>query len=145
MNTVLILGCVAGLALLTDSQPVNQEAANKAVQKQIRQLKTMKCRPTKQKITVRGILSPENDLLDVDFWPTIVMVKRCNDLCSYCGNNIGVETKTCQPTQTKMKKFQVVHYSKDGKRQYEHFRAEEHQRCNCQKVVNSNNGTTSSN
>lgn len=124
------------VTLLAASQPVNQEAASRRVKKQIQQLKAMKCRPTKHKISVKELLSPENELLDLEFWPIVVMVKKCDQRCSYCSSDdsedIGVEVKSCQPTQTRMKKFHVFHYDQNGQKQYSHFRAEEDKKCGCQ-------------
>lgn len=142
MRVVLILGCVAALALLVASKPLKQDQASKGVQKQINQLKKLKCRPTKQKLNIRGLLPSHSELLDLNFFPKVVMLKRCDESCSYCGSNLGVETKTCQPAKTKKKKYYVYHYNTTGDKVYDFFKAEEHVRCGCQVPVNTTNNNS---
>lgn len=116
---------------VSGSQRNKNQASEKAVQKQVRQLMKMKCRPVRQKVAVRDVLSPENDLLDKTFLPHVIVVRRCLDLCSYCGSDLGREVDRCQPTKTKKKRFSLYYYDANGQKRYGHFRTQEHRRCGC--------------
>lgn len=143
--TWLVATLVVVVLAVTECRPVDQNKARKGVEKQMKQLKKLKCKPRQQKLVVKDVLSADNDVKDADFWPQVVVVKRCDDSCSYCGDDIGVETKRCVPSKTKTKMFYLAQYDDQGNRHYTHFKTQEHLRCSCTTATADNSANNTAN
>lgn len=108
----------------------HDEKAWKSFKKQIDLLKKLKCKPKNIKIPVRPFISGYNDILDMDPHPEVVVVKRCEDACSYCGNPLGFENQVCKPEIEKNKTFFIFYQSRRGQGIHK-VRIPVHKKCMC--------------
>lgn len=104
--------------------------AERMFKKQIKLLGKLECKPKYTKIRVRPFISGDNEILDMDPYPEVVMVKRCVDTCSYCGNPFGFENQTCEPATEKNKTFFIFYQTRRGERIHK-VRIPVHKTCEC--------------
>ncbi|CAL4068434.1 unnamed protein product [Meganyctiphanes norvegica] len=104
-----------------------------SITEQQKALDNMGCKPVLQKKYVSRYVDTKDDLLDHFHWPTVVGILRCDNSCSYCGNEFGQEEKECQPVQDKIRKkhFVIAYFSKEGPKKYRRLKTKEHTECHC--------------
>lgn len=105
------------------------------IQRQIKQLKKLKCKPHVKKELVHDHLDPSSPLRDKELVPHYLPVKRCDPDCSVCGDpSKGMEVKKCQTARSRDKKFLVRYYDK-GVRKYHAVTVRVDTRCKCAAVA----------
>lgn len=124
-----ISACVGGRSAPSPSQ---KEAK---IRKQLKRLQKMACEPVLKKVYVKQELAEYNDLIDKRLLTNVVAIKRCDDSCSFCGSEKGLESMRCQKAQWKKRRFHVIYFDDNGQRRHAHFKAEEHSQCEC-KILN---------
>ena len=82
------------------------------------------------KVHVKPYIGGDNDILDKDLHPEVVVVKRCIESCSYCGDNGAAENQVCRP-HVERKKTVIISYTSDDTRKSEKVRIPEHKKCKC--------------
>ena len=101
------------------------------IQKQIRFLKKMTCRPYKRLVNVSTLLPPDSSLHRfANYNPTVVAVKMCQPSLSFCGTEHGVQKGQCIPDKVKTEKF-YVYYRNMRQVDFQEIEAESHVSCMC--------------
>lgn len=131
-ETTFILVVVVMAGFYVDGLPVTTTSHHQEnLHNQTEILKEMGCEPIYKKIAVIDLISPEDKLRDELLIPNVLGVLRCDDSCSYCGGDLGLEMKKCLPEERKSKTFSVSYYE-GGHKKYFSLSAEEHLKCSCQ-------------
>lgn len=108
---------------------LNEKAWEK-LKKQIKMLNKLGCKPKNTKVEVRQFME-DSKILDYDLYPEVVLVKRCVDVCSYCGNPIGLEDKVCKPKLPEKKKTFLIFYHSRRDEGIHKVRIPVHRACEC--------------
>lgn len=105
------------------------------IQRQIKQLKKLKCKPHVKKELVHDYLDSTSPLRDKELVPHYLPVKRCDPNCSVCGDpSKGKEGQKCQTARRRDKKFLVRYYDR-GVRKYHAVTVPVDTRCRCAVVA----------
>lgn len=104
--------------------------AEKGFEKQMALLSNLRCKPKRVKIPVLQFIGGDNEILDLNPHPEVMVVKRCENLCSYCGNRLGFEHLKCKPKTVKHKTFYIFYNSGRGQGIHK-LRVPVHKRCEC--------------
>ncbi|KAK8732204.1 hypothetical protein OTU49_007240 [Cherax quadricarinatus] len=99
-----------------------KSAAEKAFKLEVKQLKKMKCKPRLVKVYVADELGETSDYHDKWLFPEVLAVKRCSASYSYCGDNLGRDTKICATTTHKMKNFTIRYLENNNSNNFEYFK-----------------------
>lgn len=105
------------------------------IDRQIKQLKKLKCKPHVRKELVHDHLDSSSPLIDKELIPHYLPVKRCDPDCSFCGDpREGSEYQKCQPAKRRNKKFLVRYYER-GSPKYHEVTVRVDTKCKCAPVV----------
>ena len=103
--------------------------ARKKMRKQLKRLKGLGCKPQWTKVSVKEYIEVHNVIMDKDFLPDVVVVKRCIKSCSYCGNSLGFEVRECYP-ENERNKIVIITYT-NAVQKYYRVPIPEHRSCRC--------------
>lgn len=96
---------------------------------QIDALRKLGCEPRPVVVDIKKELGSADDRADREFYPHVVVVKRCLMQCSFCGTpELGVPEEECLPTGSR--KY-TVDLSFAGIQKRESIEVEEHTACDC--------------
>lgn len=123
--------CLPGVSCFPSKQ---QDAKNrKILLQQKEELDNLKCEPQTVVVRVLEELEFHDSLVDEDFFPKVVPVKRCSESCSFCGNSaMGIPGGRCQPVPESIEERSVLtYYFKGHKRVFQEVKVTEHTACKC--------------
>ncbi|KAG0712436.1 hypothetical protein GWK47_018461 [Chionoecetes opilio] len=93
-------------------------------------LAKLQCEPKETWAYIGSHLPVHDDLLNKDYYPHVVTVRRCLEECSFCGDPItGVSDKTCQVDTTGPKRVVVRLFNDDELTR--NITLIEHKTCKC--------------
>ncbi|KAG7162917.1 Placenta growth factor-like [Homarus americanus] len=101
----------------------------RAINRQMKQVKKLKCKPYRKKVYVRDKVQDERN--DEELFPHVVVVKRCDNSCSFCGDSKGRELLNCVAIKTKMKKFTIYYEDEQKQRHYSELYLKQDMKCGC--------------
>lgn len=130
-----LLVVLAWFSACVGGRSVSSPKKEAKIERQLKRLKKMACQPVLKKVYVLQELAEYNELIDKRLLTNVVAIRRCDDSCSYCGTDKGLEVKRCQKAKWRRKRFHVIYFDDNGRRHHSHFRAEEHTQCEC-KILN---------
>lgn len=112
---------------------VSEKSGKRRTDLQIKQLLKMGCKPRRVKVPVRDYLVDNNFLKDKELFPSVLSVKLCQDVPSYCGNGIGGVRGKCQVKEGAQisRRFFVFHFNANQQRVYTSLETTVHTNCTC--------------
>ncbi|KAG7161881.1 putative PDGF/VEGF domain-containing protein 2 [Homarus americanus] len=134
MQTRVCSILVVWVVLAMVNHAVSLPSHHLSIVKQVEELQELGCQPVLKKVKVTDLLDPADDLVDmIMFYPHAVAVRRCDEDCSYCGNNHGSIRGHCIATASEKKSFVVAYYdlSLPPKKHHRMMTAIVHTKCSC--------------
>lgn len=135
MQGASYISCVVALVVavsIASASPVRHEDHMK---RQMVKLKSLGCQPQLQKMKIMDLVGPQDNLMDMQYYfPHAVVVRRCVEECSFCGNDKGTITGRCVAKSSEEKQFIVAYFdnSSPPNKHHKKIMAVEHTSCGCQ-------------
>ena len=110
------------------------EKANKQVEKQLKYLKRMSCRPYRQLFNVSSLINSDSKLHHLNNYnPTTVALKRCaGHTIGYCGDSNGVQSGKCVPKEGSISNEDIYIFYRDLRQiDFLKIKVETHNACEC--------------
>lgn len=98
----------------------------------IRILNIMACTPRLTKVYVKSLLKASDGRKDYTLIPSVIPVPRCNDSYSFCGDDDGIVSGTCQPGNVTEAEFLVKYYPA-GQPVFFNVTCQVHSTCECKR------------
>ena len=132
---VVILLAALGLSAVSCLPNKKQIMDNmKIIAKQKQDLDKLECKPKATVVHLLDHLEHHDSLRDEDFFPKVVSVYRCDEVCSFCGNSMTGEVKgKCQPGLDGIyeRTFLAFYFTDHNERKFQNVSVIEHKTCAC--------------
>ncbi|KAG7163217.1 putative PDGF/VEGF domain-containing protein 1 [Homarus americanus] len=106
-------------------------AGQRAITRQMKKLKKMKCKPYLKMMYVKDLMEETDERKDRLVVPEVVAVKRCDESCSYCGNNLGQVRAKCTATKKRNRMYTVRYLDDNDNWKYMKFPVMVDSKCQC--------------
>lgn len=114
---------------------LQEHEASYIIHEQRKELKSLQCIPKPAVVKIADNLEYHDALKDEEYFPKVVVVNRCLEDCTFCGDaHMGIPKGSCQPDERAIEKRSIIaFYYKEGRKKFQEVLIPEHTACRCSK------------